>query len=112
MDKLVKLSDELDFIIFEDRKFADIGECITSRRCNLPYSRQPLLLFFLPSLRNLLNLTTHLQQETQATGGGSVARAPATQPDIIDATMLDEDDFWEAEEGSEDEEAYIEVDSD
>lgn len=48
----------------------------------------------------------------QATGGGSVARAPATQPDIIDATMLDEDDFWEAEEGSEDEEAYIEVDSD
>ena len=26
MDELVKLSKELDFVIFEDRKFADIGE--------------------------------------------------------------------------------------
>ena len=38
MDELVRLSKELDFVIFEDRKFADIGE---SPRARLLWTASP-----------------------------------------------------------------------
>lgn len=39
MDELVKLSKELDFVIFEDRKFADIGESCRAELRGVAYAR-------------------------------------------------------------------------
>jgi orotidine-5'-phosphate decarboxylase len=48
VEELVKLSEELEFMIFEDRKFADIGEWKLRQAMFLDRSSLPSRYLFVP----------------------------------------------------------------